>query len=170
MSNGRNASAARRKCSSDPPKREGSVSTDTAQAPPCAYALTRDSTSLVCADRSPAEGECSLHSAITSNPSGESFNLGGAGSSHTRAHNASSDSLARASSSLLRLACAISVRKPDIVQGIGYGLRVSKSLGSPAHAIKRRGTLACITFELPALPTPARLARCARSTAGAECG
>ena len=71
------------RCSSEPPKRVGSVSTETAQAPPCAYACTRLSMSVVCCDRSPAEGDASLHSAMMSKPSGESFKRGAVGA---RAH------------------------------------------------------------------------------------
>src|SRR6185295_15268237 len=102
-----------------------SVSTETAQAPPCAYACTRLSMSDVCCDRSPAEGDASLHSAMMSKPSGESFKRGAVGAEHTRVHNACSDSLARACSSLARLDCAISVRSPDIELSC-YRLSASK--------------------------------------------
>src|ERR1700754_133620 len=111
---GASTAAACARCARLPPNLVGSVSTDTAQAPPFAYACTRLSTPLVCADRLPAEGECSLHSARMSNPSGHNSRRGAGGASVTRLHNACSDSLERACSSRERLDWVIAVSRPDI--------------------------------------------------------
>jgi hypothetical protein len=64
--------AASRKCSSAPSKRDGSVSTDTAAAPPRAYASMRPRRSWAGSCSAPAAGERSLISAMISNPTATS--------------------------------------------------------------------------------------------------
>ncbi len=65
---GASAAAASCRCSSEPSKRVGSVSTETAAAPALAYARTRLRQSWAAPASTPCAGERSLSSAITSNP------------------------------------------------------------------------------------------------------
>src|SRR2546430_10767233 len=68
---GASARAALARCSSEPSKRLGSVSTEIAAAPARAYAVTRAATSSPRGPSRPAAGERSFTSAMRSNPRSE---------------------------------------------------------------------------------------------------